>query len=160
MAKKEKSVDFDYSVDQPQYEDESLAYYGLQRKEEREALAENPTRKVGRPAYIPSQIHYEVVRALCLYGAPHDVIASHIGITPKTLRKYYPELLANCAEDKIGSVETSLFLAATVKGDVRAMQYYLDNHAKHKYNKTPIPVEPEDEDNDDILSIIADNVPD
>ena len=92
--------------------------------------------KVGRPKYVPSEKHYQIVRALCLFGAPHEYIAYYIGITAKTLRKYYPELLADCKENKNFSVESSLFIQA-LRGNVDACKYWLDNHQKDKYNKNP-----------------------
>lgn len=91
--------------------------------------------KVGRPTYIPTEQHYQIVRALCLFGAPHDYISAYIGITPKTLRKYYPELLADCKENKNYSVESSLFIQA-LRGNIDACKYWLDNHMRDKYNKS------------------------
>lgn len=154
-----KSVDFDTSVEYETYEDEDQSYHGIDRVEAICSLKEG-IHRVGRPSYIPNSKHYDLVRALCLYGAPQKWISQYIGISEKTLRKYYPELLDNCKEDKIGAVETSLFINAVVKGNFQAQQYFLETQAKDRYNKNPIDSMPSDDDDDDILSIIADHVPD
>lgn len=115
--------------------------------------------KVGRPQYIPTDNHYQIVRALCLFGAPHEYIAQYIGITDKTLRKYYPELLKNCKENKNYSVESSLFIQA-LRGNVDACKYWLDNHLKDKYNKQPVLQEGNEDDAQRILNAIANALPD
>lgn len=148
------SVDSNSNTELKHFEDVSLNYQGLTQED----VDNSPPHKIGRPRYIPCKAHYDIVRALCLFGAPHDYIAPYIGITPKTLRKYYPELLKNCKENKNYSVESSLFIQA-LRGNVDACKYWLDNHLKDKYNRNPVPSEPTD-DNSDIMATIYENLPD
>lgn len=110
--------------------------------------------KVGRPQYIPNEKHYQIVRALCLFGAPHEYIAYYVGISAKTLRKHYPELLKDCKEDKNYSVESSLFIQA-LRGNVDACKYWLDNHLKDKYNKNPQQADPGANNNQEFLNSLA-----
>jgi hypothetical protein len=134
------------------FDDCSLIYTDLNKR-----LNGKP--KVGRPTYIPNERHYQVVRALCLFGANHEYIAAYVGITPKTLRKYYPELLADCKENKNYSVEGSLFMQA-LRGNVDACKYWLNNHMKAQYNdKTPIEINDKDTAQQ-ILNAIARALPD
>jgi hypothetical protein len=87
--------------------------------------------------YEPTEVDREVVRALSLFGAPHEKIANFIGISRNTLLKYYQDLLDNCKEDKHDAVEMSLFYNATVKKNVDAQKYWLSNHCKERYNNKP-----------------------
>ena len=122
-------------------------------------INEDEPKKIGRPQYIPTDNHYQIVRALCLFGAPHEYISQYIGITDKTLRKYYPELLATCKENKNYSVESSLFIQA-LRGNVDACKYWLDNHLKMTYNKNPITKDPDGDSAQKILDAIAKALPD
>lgn len=116
-------------------------------------------KKAGRPEYQPTEKHFEVVRALCLFGASHDSIAAFIGIAPKTLRKHYKELLKYCHGQKNLSVETSLFYNAVVKNNVTAQMYWLDNHMKDKYGKHNVD-DPLEGIKDALLESLANKLPD
>lgn len=50
--------------------------------------------EVGRKAFKPTDKQRSEVKLLAGYGIPQDEIAQHIGIDPKTLRKYFSEELA------------------------------------------------------------------
>lgn len=135
------------------FEDVSLIHQVIDENE--------PKKTVGRQPYVPKESHYQIVRALCLFGAPHDYIAYYIGISDKTLRKYYPELLAGCKENKNYSVESSLFIQA-LRGNVDACKYWLDNHLKDKYNRNPQQTDAADstDSNNKLLADIANMLPD
>lgn len=91
------------------------------------------TNKGGRPEYEPNERDELVVRALCLFGANHVWISSYIGITAKTLRKHYPELLANCKADKNGAANSALFVQV-IRGNMDAIKFWLE-HNDPQYKK-------------------------
>ena len=115
-------------------------------------------KKGGRPSYEPNDRDYQIVRALCIFGASHKYIAHYINITDKTLRKHYRELLDECMYDRDMEVESSLFYNAVVKKNFHAQKYWLDNHKRDKYNTSSGPSEPESAR--DILEELVDKLPD
>lgn len=124
ISRKEINEDYRDHID--------LSYVGLTQDDLNKAQQEKKI--VGRPPYIPCKRDYDVIRALCLFGADHDWISSYVGITAKTLRKYYPELLAECKEDKNGSAEAALFVQV-MRGNVEAIKAWLTFNMPDKYGK-------------------------
>jgi hypothetical protein len=106
--------------------DESNKAYKIARK------------KMGRPAYIPNDTDYKLVRALAVgRGRSHDYIARYIGITRSTLLKYYSDLLHETKDTRNEEVENSLYIQAAVKQEFRATAYYLEKNYREKYGQDP-----------------------
>ncbi len=117
-----------------------------------------PKNKGGRPAYEPNDRHYQIIRALCIFGASHKYIAQYINVSEKTIRKHYRELLDDCMYDRNKEVESSLFYNAVVKKNFHAQKYWLDNHKRDTYNTSSGPTE--SETTQDIIAAIVDELPD
>lgn len=111
----------------------------------------------GRPEYKVNDTDYEIVKALCLFGAPQTTIANYIGIATKTLCKHYHELLANCKEDKNGAMEMSLYRKG-LQGSVEAQKFWLSSHQKDLYGVTG--ARDSNLDAKELLREIADQLPD
>ena len=111
----------------------------------------------GRPEYKPNDKHYQIVRALCIFGASQKYISHYIDVSPHTLRKHYRELLDECMYDRNTEVETSLFYNAVVKKDTRAQMYWCDNNMSDTYNKGTTQAEASPAD---ILKDLVDHLPD
>jgi len=148
MSNKNKEVDFDYSV----------CYDYYDSKEYDKAKRQAKKGSVGKPHYIPNKRDYDIIRALSIFGASHDYISRYIGITAKTLRKYYPELLKECKDDKNTAAESALFVQV-MKGNIKAIMYWLDNHCRDKYN-IKVHSNETNIDYDSLLKVIADKLPD
>ena len=68
-----------------------------------------------RRAYQVTSEHQNLVKILAISGVEQDVIAKAIGVTAKTLRKYYAEDLENAAIHANAAVTGTLYRIATGK---------------------------------------------
>jgi hypothetical protein len=58
-----------------------------------------PKRPRGKPPYEPNKMHREMIKVFRAAGFTEKETAKKIGICYNTLRKYYPEELANAKRD-------------------------------------------------------------
>ena len=65
------------------------------------------------PRHVPNDQSRAEVRALSGFGIPHDNIAKHIGIAPKTLRKWYAHELDTGSIAAHAKVAGFIFKAAS-----------------------------------------------
>jgi len=68
---------------------------------------------MGRPPYEPTVKSKEIVAAWAAEGKTHDEICEQIGITKKTLYKYYRDELDDAEESLNHAVRGTLFKMAT-----------------------------------------------
>lgn len=84
-----------------------------------------------RDEHVPTDEKRAIVRALAKYGVRQYDIAVQIGVTTKTLTKYYsPELDAGMAEAAEGLAKTAYQMA--MDGDVRMMIFLLKTRLGYK----------------------------
>lgn len=85
------------------------------------------------PKHEPTLKDRAIVGAMCAYGVPETDIAVVIGISPKTLRKYYRQELDTAAAKANARVAERLFKVATEgvgKEAVTAMIFWLKTRAR------------------------------
>lgn len=90
-------------------------------------------RGVGRPAHAPAPEQRELVATLASFGVPEANIAVMIGISEKTLRKYYHEELAKSHIEANAKVANNLFKIASTgnsKEAVTAAIFWLKTRAR------------------------------
>lgn len=75
-------------------------------------------------AYKPSEEHKRLVASMASVGDPHEKISRVLGITPKTLRKYYAEELATSAAKADLAVKQKLFQQC-MEGNTTALIFWL-----------------------------------
>ena len=111
----------------------------------------------GRPPHEYCEIKAGKIESLLRYGIPREEIANHVGLSPKTLQKYYGEILESVTECRNDAVKASLFYQATVLNIPTSTIFYLKTRCHEEYSeKLP--------DNsitkEDILKVIASKLPD
>ena len=89
---------------------------------------EETKRKRGRPAFQPTDEQRETVQAMTSYGIPEREIAAVIGVSQKTITKYFPEERATGTAKANAQVAQSLFKQA-VEGNVGAACFWLKTRA-------------------------------
>lgn len=67
---------------------------------------------MARPRFQPTEEQRRQVQKMALVGMPHDLIGNIIGITPKTLRKHFRQVLTR------GDAEGKLHIAAKLMQSV------------------------------------------
>ena len=72
-----------------------------------------PRKKAGRPPHEPTETNRDIVYALAAEGIPQSRIASRIGVSISTLRKYYQPQLDEGMEVADDQVKQTLFEMAT-----------------------------------------------
>jgi len=70
-------------------------------------------KKVGRPAFEPTDEQRRTVRAMVAYGVPQEQICKVIGVTDKTLNKHFKHEIETAAIEANSKVAQSLFRKAT-----------------------------------------------
>lgn len=85
----------------------------------------------GRPRFEPTDARRELVSALAACGVRQEIIASRIGIDPKTLRRSFRRELKEGKQDACAVVAESLFRMATGtgRGAVAAAIFWLKTQA-------------------------------
>lgn len=78
----------------------------------------------------PTERTIAQAEALKSYGNTDDEIADFLGISPKTLIKYYGEILKNARVKANAAVAGKLFKKATVENDLAAMIFWLKTRAR------------------------------
>jgi hypothetical protein len=73
----------------------------------------------------PTDEQRRTVKAMSGFGVPHDNIATHIGIDPKTLRKHFREELDRGSIEATTKVAQSLFNMATQGNNVAAAFFWM-----------------------------------
>ena len=86
-------------------------------------------RRRGAPAFEPTQEQRYSVELMAGIGIPQTDIASALGITDNTLRKYFPDELKNGRTRTIAKVADSLVRQA-LAGNTTAMIFYLKTQAR------------------------------
>lgn len=94
----------------------------------------------GRPPHEPTEKSRTEVKALAGFGISEADIGKHLGITSRTLRKYYREELDTGHIQANAKVAAALFRQAVDKGNVTAQIFWLKTRARWKIDV---------EDNDD-----------
>ena len=87
----------------------------------------------GRPAHVYSEIIAARIESLLKFGITQPRIAIHVGLSDKTVRKYYAEVLEASYECQTEAVEASLFYQATVMNIPSLTIFYLKTRMPHKY---------------------------
>ena len=87
-----------------------------------------PAKKPGRSPHVPTAQQREQVKAMAGYGLPHDMIATIMGISDRTLQKKYRDEL------KLGSALATATIAKTLyqraqNGDLGAAIFWLKARA-------------------------------
>lgn len=99
---------------------------------------EKPIRKPRSNAYVATTKNKNLVKNHVMVGTPQEIIADIIGITSKTLRKYYREELDQAVAIANSAIGGVLFRKA-MKGDTAALIFWAKTRAGFR--------EPRDEDN-------------
>jgi len=87
--------------------------------------------KAGRPAFKPTDAMRKQVESLSGFGLPQEQIASMLGLSDDTLRKYFePELLKGKAEAN-SKIAQTLFNKAT-GGDTTALIFWAKTQLRWK----------------------------
>lgn len=93
----------------------------------------------GNPPHIPTDENRKIVKALTAYGVPQEDIARQLQISADTLARHYRRELDTAAVEANARMAETLFQAG-LKGDVRAMMFWLKTRAKwsetHKLEHT------------------------
>jgi hypothetical protein len=94
--------------------------------------SESPPKKMGRPAYQPTDKDKKQVLIMSGIGLTHDQISKIIGISDETLRKYYADELETGESRMNAQVAQNLFSIATSKdtGAVAAAMFWMKTRAK------------------------------
>jgi hypothetical protein len=79
--------------------------------------------------FEPTEDQRRTARAMSGFGVPHDDIATHIGIDPKTLRKHFREELDRGSIEATTKVAQSLFNMATQGNNVAAAIFWMKARA-------------------------------
>lgn len=87
-------------------------------------MSDKIKRSRGRPKHEVNEDNQELVRNLSAVGTTHEDIALKIGINADTLVKYYKKELDEGRIDAVSAMAKSLYKAG-MKGDIRAMMFYL-----------------------------------
>lgn len=85
----------------------------------------------GMPPHEPTRATRELVQLHAMVGTRQEVIASIIGIDPKTLRKYYREELDQSKAKANATIGGALFNKAK-SGDTAAMIFWMKTQAGWK----------------------------
>lgn len=109
--------------------------------------------------HIVTEENKTKVKALAACGVHSEIIAKYLSIDPKTLRKYYSDIILKATTDRVAQVGNALFDNAVRKNNVAAQIFYLKCQGRWKEPKN------DDEDNIqkeslDILQEIMKNLPD
>jgi hypothetical protein len=91
-----------------------------------------PIKKGGQKPYERSKKDQDLVESMAGYGIPQEDIARVVGISPPTLRKYYPSELATGATKTNQKVAERLFqhCMGTGQGSVTACIFWLKTRAR------------------------------
>jgi hypothetical protein len=89
----------------------------------------------GRPPFEPSDEDRVAVTTLCACGTRHELIARHLDIDCKTLRKHFRKELASGREDANAMVARSLFRQA-IAGNTVASIFWLKTRANWREANT------------------------
>ncbi len=81
----------------------------------------------GRPTFQPTAAHHLLVKNLTLLGSRESTIASCIGISVETFRKYFPERV-KYREQMLGKIAQSAYQKA-LKGDTGMICFVLKTQA-------------------------------
>lgn len=111
----------------------------------------------GRPPHQYSEIKAAKIESLLKYGIPRAEIANHVGMSDKTLNKYYGEILENVIPCRDACVKASLFHQATVLNIPASTIFYLKTRCHEEYSEKNTDTSITKED---ILKAIADKLPD
>ena len=82
-----------------------------------------------RVQYKHTEEQRRTVKALSGYGVPHDGIAIHIGVDPKTLRKHFRDELDRGSVEATAKVAQTLFHLATVEKNVPSVIFWMKARA-------------------------------
>ena len=82
----------------------------------------------GRPKHVPDAKSRSLVQAMTAYGAPQPTIGDMLGITDRTLRRYYGKELDTAVARANAQVAESLYNKAK-GGDTIAMIFWLKTRA-------------------------------
>ena len=85
--------------------------------------------------FEPTDEQRRTVRALSGYGVPHDGIAIHLSIDPKTLRKHFGDELDRGSVEATAKVAQTLFQLATVDKNVAAVIFWMKARAGWRETK-------------------------
>lgn len=88
--------------------------------------------KPGRPKYVPTEKDRSTVSTMAAFGIPQDEIARAMKMGTHTLRDNFREELESAATRANAAVAKSLYLAATEKGNITAMIFWLKARAGWK----------------------------
>jgi len=91
-------------------------------------------RPTHRPPYAPNETDRTKVTAWTAFGLTQDQVSIGLGITGKTLRKYYRTELDKTLILAIGQIGQSLYNKAKA-GDVNACKFYLQNRAPEQWSE-------------------------
>jgi hypothetical protein len=83
----------------------------------------------GGMVFNPTEDQRRTVKALSGYGVPQDGIAIHIGVDPKTLRKYFRDELDRGSVEATAKVAQTLFHLATVERNVPSVIFWMKARA-------------------------------
>lgn len=114
----------------------------------------------GRPEYVVNQSDYDKIRCLAISKRSHKYIANYIGISKKTLYKYYSHLLDECGLNIVEEVEQAMYYNASVKMNVEAQKFLLASHKPEVYSKDQQLRGSLEDVAGEILKTIADKLPD
>ena len=85
----------------------------------------------GQQPHVPTDQLRRQVEAMSSYGIPQDDISAVIGITPKTLRKYYRVEL-DTAEAKANAMVAGKLYANCMSGKEASIFFWLKTRAQWK----------------------------
>ena len=79
--------------------------------------------------FEPTDEQRRTVKALSGYGVPHEGIAVHIGVDPKTLREHFRDELDRGSVEATAKVAQTLFHLATVEKNVASVIFWMKARA-------------------------------
>lgn len=77
----------------------------------------------GRPPFEPTDAQRTAVMTLAACGTRHEIIARHVGVDPKTLRRHFRSELREGRKDANALVARTLF-AAAIRGSLTAIIWW------------------------------------
>src|ERR1700722_14640868 len=87
--------------------------------------------------FEPTEEQRRTVKAMSGLGVPQPDIATHIGIDPKTMRKYFREELDRGSIEATAKVAQSLFTMATQGNNVAAAIFWMKARAGWREKNDP-----------------------
>jgi hypothetical protein len=84
--------------------------------------------RVRKPGHVPTQKTKNIVKKHAVVGTPQEIIASILGIDPKTLRKHYRDHLDHALAIANGEIGGVLYRNA-MKGNIPALIFWAKTRA-------------------------------